>query len=60
MEINEIISKFDNHINIKKIKECFPGVPKTNFKFTEVYQDETKKTLINKQLNSSSDSKTVY
>ena len=47
-------------INIKKIKECFPGVSKTNVKFTKVSHDETKKTFINKQLNSSNKSETIY
>ena len=33
-ELSEIISKFDNHISINKIKEYFPDASKS--KFTEV------------------------
>ena len=36
MNINEITSRFDNHISIKKVKEYFPDASKTNFVFTEV------------------------
>ena len=37
MNINEITSRFDNHISIKKVKEYFPDAPKTDFVFTEVF-----------------------
>ena len=43
MNINETISKFNNHVSIKKIKEHFPDVPTINFVFTEVSHDELKK-----------------
>ena len=46
MNINEIISTFDNHISIKNIEECFPDVSNTNFEFTEVSQDEIKKEVL--------------
>ena len=46
MNINEIISTFDNHISIKKIKEYFPDASNNNFEFTEVSQDEAKKDVL--------------
>ena len=46
MNINEIISTFDNHISIKKIKEYFPDASNNNFEFTEVSQDEVKKEVL--------------
>ena len=46
MNIHEIISKFDNHISIKNIKEYFPHASKTNFEFTEVSQGEVKKEVL--------------
>ena len=48
MKINEIISTFDNHVSIKKIKEYFPDAFNSNFEFTEVSQNEVKKEVINK------------
>ena len=48
MKINEIISTFDNHVSIKKIKEYFPDAFNGNFEFTEVSQNEVKKEVINK------------
>ena len=36
VNINEIISTFDNHISIKKNKEYFPDASSYNFEFTEV------------------------
>ena len=48
MNINEIISTFDNHVSIKKIKEYFPDAFNSNFEFTEVSQNEVKKEVINK------------
>ena len=59
MNINEIISTFDNHVNIKKIKEYFPDASNTSFEFTEVSQDEVKEEAINKQLYSSNNSVTI-
>ena len=44
--INEIISAFNNHISIKKIKEYFPDASSNNFEFTEVSQDEVKKDVL--------------
>ena len=46
MNINEIISRFNNHINIKKIKEYFPNGSSTNFEVTEIPQDEVKKEIL--------------
>ena len=43
MNINEIISTFDNHVSVKKIKEYFLDASNTSFEFTEVSQDEVKK-----------------
>ena len=34
MDINKTISKFDNHLTIKKIKEYFLDASKSNFKMT--------------------------
>ena len=45
MTITEIISTFDNHISIKKVKECFPDASNNSFEFTEVSQDEVKKEV---------------
>ena len=42
MNMNGIISTFQNHICIKKIKEYFPDASNNNFEFTEVYQDNGK------------------
>ena len=70
MNINEIISTFDNHISIKKIKEYFPDASSNNFEFKEISQDEVKKEVsylnvkklsaISKYLYSSNNSETVY
>ena len=38
VNINEIISTFDNHIKIKKNKEYFPDASSNNFEFKEVSQ----------------------
>ena len=45
MTITEIISTFDNHISIEKVKECFPDASNNSFEFTEVSQDEVKKEV---------------
>ena len=36
MNINEIISTFDDHISTKKINKYFPNASNNNFEFTEV------------------------
>ena len=59
MNINEIISAFDNHVSINKIKEYFLDASNTSFEFTEVSQDEVKEEAINKQLCSSNNSVTI-
>ena len=38
--INGIASKFDNHTNIKKIKESFPNIASRNFNFEEVARED--------------------
>ena len=43
ININSAVSKFDNHLSIKMIKEDFPDAFKSNFEFTEVSQYEAKK-----------------
>ena len=34
--INEMTSKFDNHISVKKMKESFPNIASGDFNFQEV------------------------
>ena len=52
MNVNEIISKFDNHISIKKIKEYFPDASKT--KFTEISQDVLNSEVLHLDVQKSS------
>ena len=59
ININEIISTFDNHISIKRIKEYFPDVSNNNFEFTEVSQDEVKKEVLHLSVKKSSTSSSI-
>ena len=56
MNINEIISTFDNHISIKKITEYFPRV---HHRFTEVSQDEVKKEVLRLNVKKSSKNSSI-
>ena len=57
--INEIISTFDHHISISKIKEYFPDAFNNNFEFTEVFQDEVKNEFLHLNLKNSSTSSSI-
>ena len=59
MNINQISSTFDNHINIKKVKEYFPDASSNNFEFTEVSQDEVKKEVLHLNVKKSSTSSSI-
>ena len=59
MNINQISSTFDNHINIKKVKEYFPDASSNNFEFTEVSQDEVKKEVLHLNVKKSSTSNSI-
>ena len=59
MNINQISSTFDNHINIKKVKEYFPDASSNNFDFTEVSQDEVKKEVLHLNVKKSSTSSSI-
>ena len=51
-DINSITSNFDNHINIKKIKESFRNIASGDFNFKEVSRkDVTKEIECKKILN---------
>ena len=51
--VNRIASKFDNHINIKKIKESFPNIVSGDFNFQEVARENVKKETINLNIKTS-------
>ena len=61
MDIEQIISAFNNHVSIKKIREVFPEISSNNFEFTIVTEQSVKnevlklntKKFINKWLYSS-------
>ena len=59
MNINEIISTFDNHISIKRIKEYFPDVSNNNFEFTKFSQHEVKKEFLHLSVKKSSTSSSI-
>ena len=59
MNINQISSTFDNHINIKKVKEYFPDASSNNFDFTEVSQDEVKKEVLHLNVKKSPTSSSI-
>ena len=56
MNINEIISTFDNYISIK---EFFPDGSNNNFEFTEVSQDDVKKEVLHLNVKKSLTSNSI-
>ena len=48
--INEITSNFDNHVNVKKIKESFPNIVSGDFNFQEFAREDIKQEIINLNL----------
>ena len=57
--MNEIVSLFYSHISIRKIKAYFPAASNTNFKFSEVSQDDVKKEDLHLNLKTSSTSSSI-
>ena len=42
MDIEQIISAFNNQVSIKKIREAFPEISSNNFEFTKVTEESVK------------------
>ena len=46
-DLNSIVSEFDHHINIEKIKEFFPDINFNDFDFETVTMQDVKKEILN-------------
>ena len=55
-DVNSIVSKFDDHKSIKKIKEFFPDININDFDFETVTMEDVKKKNLNLNIKKSSSS----
>ena len=46
-DLNSIVSEFDDHISIKKIKEFFPDISINDFEFNTVPMEDVMKEILN-------------
>ena len=46
MDIEQIISAFNNHVNIKKIREVFPEISSNNFEFIKFTEESVKNEVL--------------
>ena len=58
-DLNSIVSEFDDHISIKKIKEFFPGINVNDFEFETVTMEDVKKEILNLNTKKSSTSGSI-
>ena len=59
MDIEQITSIFNKHVNIKKIREFFPGIISNDFEFAEVTEEDVKKEVFKLNTKKSSTSSPV-
>ena len=52
-DLNDIVSEFDDHISIKKIKEFFPDVNVNDFDVETVTMEDVKKEILNLNIKKS-------
>ena len=57
--LNSIVSEFDDHISIKKIKEFFPDINFNDFEFETVTMEDVKKEILNLNTKKSSTSGSI-
>ena len=55
-DVNSIVSEFDDHKSIKKIKEFFPDININDFDFETVTMEDVKKKILNQNIKKSSSS----
>ena len=58
-DLNSIVSEFDDHISIKKIKEFFPDINVNDFEFETVTMEDVKKEILNLNTKKSSTSGSI-
>ena len=58
-DLNSIVSEFDHHISIKKIKEFFPHINVNDFEFETVTMEDVKKEILNLNTKKSSTSGSI-
>ena len=58
-DLNSIVSEFDDHISIKKIKDFFPDINVNDFEFETVTMEDVKKEILNLNTKKSSTSGSI-
>ena len=46
IDIEQIISAFNNHVNIKKIRDVFPEISSHNFEFIKFTEESVKNEVL--------------
>ena len=60
MGIEQITSAFNNHLNIKNIREVFPEISSNNFEFTtKVTEESVKNEVLKLNTKNSSSSRSI-
>ena len=59
-DLNSIVSEFDEHRSIKKIKEFFPDINVNDFEFETVTMEDVKKEILNLNTKKSSTKSVNY